>query len=228
MIFIAKVFEEGKPSNGFLSEVEANDFTLAIQRATFDLIEAFNTSTTKQPATVTVILTPRDFAIPPQAWRLDCTTKVYSPIEVPCGECLGYGGVDSGGFDPQGAPITVECPSCHFALDEALPPFNREAVFKAVDASNARFEAHALLTNFQNDTWASLDKYSKALGWGLSGMQPECWTMLDSAVNELVKARKIIAQSRAILGVPAAHSDDNLPSAIKLLYEMYAASQGPR
>jgi hypothetical protein len=38
--------------------------------------------------------------------------------------------------------------------------------------------------------WASLDKYSKALGWGLSGIQPECWMLLDAAVDELKKRRE--------------------------------------
>lgn len=45
------------------------------------------------------------------------------------------------------------------------------------------------LNNLQNEVWGSLDRYSQKLGWGLTGIQPECWTCLDSAVDELVKAR---------------------------------------
>jgi hypothetical protein len=37
--------------------------------------------------------------------------------------------------------------------------------------------------------WSILDKYSKTLGWGLTGIQPECWTLLDLAVEELKKRR---------------------------------------
>lgn len=33
-------------------------------------------------------------------------------IKAVCHECLGVGGVDSGGVTPWGAPITVPCPSC--------------------------------------------------------------------------------------------------------------------
>lgn len=33
----------------------------------------------------------------------------------------------------------------------------------------------------------SMEKYSQQLGWGLGGAQPECWTMLDLAVERLAK-----------------------------------------
>lgn len=46
------------------------------------------------------------------------------------------------------------------------------------------------LNRFQDSTWASLNKYSHTLGWGLSGIQPECWMLLDSAVVELKKRRE--------------------------------------
>lgn len=35
----------------------------------------------------------------------------------------------------------------------------------------------------------TLQKYSELLSWGLTGQQEECWTMLDSAIEELVKLR---------------------------------------
>jgi hypothetical protein len=41
----------------------------------------------------------------------------------------------------------------------------------------------------QDSVWKSMDTYSKQLGWGLTGIQPECWTLLDSAINELVQRR---------------------------------------
>jgi hypothetical protein len=40
--------------------------------------------------------------------------------------------------------------------------------------------------------WASLEKYSRKLGWGLSGIQPENWILLDHAVDELVKLRELV------------------------------------
>lgn len=39
------------------------------------------------------------------------TPKAPKP-EMPCGECGGTGGVDSGGMTPQGAGIDVACLSC--------------------------------------------------------------------------------------------------------------------
>ena len=55
------------------------------------------------------------------------------------------------------------------------------------------------LNHFQDSAWASLNKYSKALGWGLSGIQPECWMLLDSAVDELKKRRESDEQIVRIL-----------------------------
>lgn len=40
------------------------------------------------------------------------------------------------------------------------------------------------------DFIATLDKYSALLGWGLSGHQEECLTLLDMAIEELVARRK--------------------------------------
>jgi len=48
------------------------------------------------------------------------------------------------------------------------------------------------LKSLQNTVWKSMDDYSKQLGWGLTGIQPECWCCLDAAVKELVEWRKVI------------------------------------
>lgn len=51
-------------------------------------------------------------------------------------------------------------------------------------------KAQKLLTYFQDSVWHSLGKYSDRLGWGLTGLQAECWTLLDRAVEELAELRK--------------------------------------
>lgn len=38
--------------------------------------------------------------------------------------------------------------------------------------------------------WNTMGKYSEALGWGLSSSQPECWMMLDLAVEKLARIEK--------------------------------------
>lgn len=48
------------------------------------------------------------------------------------------------------------------------------------------------LNDFQNEVWGSLEKYSIKLGGGLAGIQGECWTLLDMAVNELVAKRDLL------------------------------------
>jgi len=55
-------------------------------------------------------------------------------------------------------------------------------------------EAEDALNTLQDSVWSSLDRYSKALGWGLSGIQPECWMLLDAAVDELKKRRAVEVQ----------------------------------
>jgi len=51
-----------------------------------------------------------------------------------------------------------------------------------------RYESE--LSAFQDEVWSSLEKYGRKLGWGLSGIQPENWILLDHAVDELVKLRE--------------------------------------
>jgi len=226
MIFKVNVFEEGQPNNGFRSEVEANDFKLAIQRTSADLVEVYRESKAKCPSILTVVLTPRDFDIPPLAWRLDCTTSEYAVVEVPCGNCLGEGVVDSGGFDPQGKGIDIPCPSCHPELRAWQEAFGTSQLTHALAENQAYGKA---LTNFQNDTWASLNRYSNVLGWGLSGIQPECWTCLDMAVGELVQSRAILKELRDILMGRSDHPDPRaVVEAAKLIKDLYASSTNPR
>lgn len=261
MIFKVNVFEESKPENFFNSELEADDFTMAIRRVTFDLIEIHQQSANKHPAILVVVLLQPDPIMETRAWRLDCSTKEYMPIEVPCGECLGTGGVDSGGVTPQESPINLPCPSCQETHEHAnfsqtvcavcsgqhdlkdligTCPQCREAK-TVLDAWQEAFGTsqltHALaenqeygkaLTRFQNDTWASLNRYSDTLGWGLSGMQPECWTLLDAAIEELLVKRKLIHDLREVLTVPDRCTDQMVLDAASLLKDMYVASQAPR
>lgn len=55
---------------------------------------------------------------------------------------------------------------------------------KQTDASS-----QTALDTLQNEVWGSMQKYSDKLGWGLTGIQPECWCLLDNAVDELVTKR---------------------------------------
>jgi len=47
----------------------------------------------------------------------------------------------------------------------------------------------ALHSQLQQSVWNTLDQYSRLLGWGLTGSQPECWILLDSAIRELLQRR---------------------------------------
>lgn len=85
---------------------------------------------------------------------------------------------------------------------------------EATKAKAERLVANDALNSFQDEVWGSLDKYSKALGWGLTGIQPECWTLLDSAVEELKERRKIMEEMCQALGLK---DGDSLVEAVKLL-----------
>lgn len=61
------------------------------------------------------------------------------------------------------------------------------------------------------DDWAMMDKlglskafekYAEQLGWGLTPYQPECWAMLDAAVNELVRFREETARAVPVARAP--------------------------
>ena len=53
-------------------------------------------------------------------------------------------------------------------------------------------EAIKALNDLQDEVWKNLGAYSDKLGWGLSGIQPECWACLDSAVEELARRQYTI------------------------------------
>lgn len=61
-------------------------------------------------------------------------------------------------------------------------------------------EARAALNSFQDEVWGSFDGWSKSLGWGLTGIQPECFAMMDASVRELVEARKQLDAISAAIG----------------------------
>lgn len=113
-------------------------------------------------------------------------------------------------------------------LEEVATQLKASAQVSANLDREERDQAVQALNALQDSVWMGLDKYSKALGWGLTGIQPECWALLDSAVEELVKARKIIKETREALHMPKEHSDDNVPSAARLLMTAYEASQPPK
>lgn len=97
-----------------------------------------------------------------------------------------------------------------------------------IDRASLGTEAQSFKQAFQglqDRVWASLDRYSKKLGWGLLGVQPDCWICLDSAIDELVNTRKLIKEIRKALCVPGRHSDDNIPSAARELMDRCKASQ---
>jgi len=116
----------------------------------------------------------------------------------------------------------AECPHCHGTGHDmgAIAEVTKlKAEVKALQteveaAKNARNRAgveerrkyipliadtNQVLSQLQESVWTSLRGYSNALGWGLTGIQPECWIMLDMAVEELRKRRQNDAQVIRIL-----------------------------
>lgn len=59
----------------------------------------------------------------------------------------------------------------------------------AIEAKLSKARATADLARFQDQTWASFAMWSEALGWGLTGIQPECHAAMDASVAELVRLR---------------------------------------
>jgi hypothetical protein len=66
----------------------------------------------------------------------------------------------------------------------------------AAEAESGRNEE---LTRLQDEIAESMDRYSRELGWGLTGYQPECWSLLDAAVSELVRLREESAQNARLV-----------------------------
>ena len=274
--FVVHILHPSKPENNVRHEFESdNDFTAAFA-STEVLRRAYLDQQVKEPMVFKIVVLHRDQDKPTKAWEVRLPEGSMLPCEVPCGYCGGSGGVDSGGADPQGAPMMIECPSCHPKPD--VPSTYREEVAESRKINNwckginlgggirsgctcdcpeckEGAEAktvlgawqkafgtsqltHAIaemdinkkaLELFQNNVWASLNNYSNALGWGLTGIQPECWTCLDLAVGELVQSRAILKDLREII---MGRSDNPDPRAVvkaaQLLKDLYASSQNPR
>jgi hypothetical protein len=75
-----------------------------------------------------------------------------------------------------------------------------EIAGKIAAAESRAEQAERAFNREQDNIYASFDKWSKALGWGLTGNQPECWALMDSAVEELVGKRTALAEARTELG----------------------------
>lgn len=45
---------------------------------------------------------------------------------------------------------------------------------------------------------SSMEKYSQKLGWGITGAQEECWTMLDMAVEQAAVMARVRRQVDAL------------------------------
>lgn len=205
--FIAHVMEEGKPSNSFRHEFQAKDYAEAIEFARTGIVQAYKDEKKTEARNTIIVLLLLNFDVPPKAWRLKMPSEEIEECEVPCGYCGGAGGMDSGGVDPQGHGIDIPCPSC-----SPTPPAEERSYKEA-------------LNSLQDEVWASLGKYSEKLGWGLTGIQPECWTMLDMSVDELKDRRKVMDDLRRIVGIK---DGESLTNAVQLLKDLYASSQNPR
>lgn len=194
--FIVHVIDPKNPNKGFRHEFTAIDHADALAQTWPKLVEAYEAEKCKEEKEIIMVFLLLNFDVPPKAWKVKLPSKVVVECEVPCPTCSGVGGVDSGGVDPQGRGIDIPCPSCSTkpTLEEVETQLKASAKVSANLDRQERDEAVKALTNFQDNVWGSLDKYSKALGWGLTGIQPECWAMLDMAVEELRKRRQNDAQ----------------------------------
>jgi len=88
--------------------------------------------------------------------------------------------------NPAAAGVTAANPSSQpqptARVSEPLEQINEinESILRNVET----------IRSMQDSIWGSMQTYSSKLGWGLSGIQPECWTLLDTAVDELVWRRE--------------------------------------
>lgn len=218
--FIVHVIDPKNPDKGFRHEFLAHDHADALAQTWSKLAEAYEAEKCKEEKEIIMVFLLLNFDVPPKAWKLKLPSKEVVECDVPCCQCGGYGGVDSGGSDPQGHPIMVECPSCSKPKPD-VPASYSEIIGDMDKSTNHRPECRCdrcytdlihrasrgteaesfkqALNTLQDSVWGSLDKYSKALGWGLTGIQPECWSCLDSAVEELRKRRQNDAQLLRII-----------------------------
>lgn len=217
-----------KPENNFRHVFTADSDYSAAHVCAELVRQAYVEQQIKEPMVFTLVVLLENFDVPPKAWSVKLPEGHMEPCDVPCGYCGGTCGVDSGGVTPEGRGIEIPCPACKDGCEHAIQLRAWQEAFGTSQLSHALAENQAYgksLTNFQNQVWGDLDKYSKKLGWGLTGIQPECWALLDAAVDELVKAREIIKTTRTAIHVPADKPDDFLPKAAEMLMGMYEASQ---
>lgn len=89
---------------------------------------------------------------------------------------------------------------CDSRAGEPLGKCMRRAASALSSQSLSLSEARAALNSFQDEVWGSFDGWAKSLGWGLTGIQPECFAMMDASVRELVEARKQLDAISAAIG----------------------------
>lgn len=210
--FNVYVSRKGKADDYFTSEMEASDLAHAVELSSRSVVQAWLSVppvVNGKPDSVTVVIS--NGTAPLTAYTLDL--KV--PCAIPCAECGGYGGVDTGGMTPQGEPIWTTCQSCHPPTE--VPADYSEILAETPATTRAVKRLEDIHAQIQDNVWNSMGKYSSKLGWGLSGHQPECWACLDSAVDELVKARGIIKELRSVLELTDRNSDTMVVDAVKLL-----------
>ena len=222
MKFYVAVCEENT-TNSFTDTVEATTEESALESVTRQVLEGYLSTPPKHvgnPEHVLINITANPNLVG-KTWRLSLKDQVATP----CLECNGVGGVDSGGMTPWGSGISVPCPSCKpfnreqvfAAVDastvriSAMSPDERTALREEVERAKADRNKAALeerqkylpklkeltdaLNNLQDQVWSSLGKYSKTLAWGLTGIQPECWALLDTAIDDLAARRKKDAEA---------------------------------
>lgn len=83
----------------------------------------------------------------------------------------------------------------------ASAPDPDSAINRATDRRIAELEARAeaaekALIRFQDEVWGAFQTWSMALGWGISGNQPECYAMMDRSVDRLISAEAELARLR--------------------------------
>ena len=110
--FIAHVMEEGKPSNCFRHEFKAKDYAEAIEFARSGIVQAYKDEKKTEVRNTIITLLLLNFDVPPRSWRLKMPSEEIEECPVPCPQCGGVGGVDSGGVTPWGTGIDIPCPSC--------------------------------------------------------------------------------------------------------------------
>lgn len=70
-------------------------------------------------------------------------------------------------------------------VEEAVNLSKTSALLGWKDRATA---AEAALTHFQDEVWGAFQTWSMALGWGITGMQPECYAMMDASIDRMLSA----------------------------------------